>query len=139
MKRMLIITATIFALVALLSCKKDEKIEISQSLENSTWSSIIDVETSVQTKIEFTSASDATYSVITRGYGADITTLQVEYSYTFNQPNISLTPKSDNTPALKGYIKTLGEAYNVLQLSSEDKSIELNLTQVVDKDQTIWQ
>lgn len=136
---MLILTAIIFAIVALFACKENDKTEIPKSLEKSTWCSIIDTESLEQIKIEFTSASDATYSVITRGYGTDAVKLQVEYSYTYNQPNITLTPKHNDAPALTGYIQNLGEDYNTLNLESTDGAVLLNLTKQVDKDQTIWQ
>lgn len=139
MKRMLILTAIIFAIVALFSCKKENKIDIPKSLEQSTWSSVINPDTFEQTKVEFTSAGNATYTILTRGYGADDTKLRVEYTYTYNQPNITLTPKSDDTPVLTGMFKSIGDSYIVLYLTSSEGDLELNLTQVVDKDQTIWQ
>lgn len=136
---MLILTAIIFAIVALFACKENDKTEIPESLERSTWCSIIDTESLEQIKIEFTSASDATYSIITRGYGADAVKLQVEYNYTYNQPNITLTPKHNDAPTLTGYIQNLGEDYNTLNLESTDGAVLLNLTKQADKDQTIWQ
>lgn len=139
MKRMLIITAIILALVALFSCKKDGNIEAPTTLEGSTWCSTINPDTFEQTRVEFTSLGEATYSVIIRGLGTDKTIQTAEYTYSYNRPYITLTPKSDNTPALKGYIKTLGEAYNILQLESEDGQISIQLTQLPDKSDTVWQ
>lgn len=139
MKRMLFLSAIIFAAVALVSCKEENKIEIPKSLEQSTWSSVINPDTFEQTRVEFTSAGNATYTILTRGYGTDDTKLRAEYTYTYNQPDITLTPKSDDAPALKGMFKNHGDSYIVLYLTSSESDLELNLTQVVDKDQTIWE
>ena len=138
MKRMLFLSAIIIAAVALVSCKED-KIEIPKSLEQSTWSSVINPDTFEQTRVEFSSAGNATYTILTRGYGTDDTKLRAEYTYTYNQPNITLTPKSADASALKGMFKNHGDSYIVLYLTSNDGDLELNLTQVVDKDQTIWE
>ena len=139
MKHYLIIATALLSLATLFSCKKDDANNIPLKLENSVWCNVIDSETFEQTKIKFTSAGDATLYVVIRGYGADQIQSQTEYRYTYNRPNITLTPKSGDAHTLTGFVENLGDSYNSLNLKSNDGSISLHLTQEVDKDQTIWQ
>ena len=139
MKYYLIIATALLTLATLFSCKKDDANNIPQTLDNSVWCSTINSDTFEQTKIEFTSAGEATLTVVIRGYGADQIQSQIEYTYIYNRPNITLTPKSNDTHALTGIIKNFGNSYNSLNLVSDNGADSLHLTQVVDKDQTIWQ
>ena len=139
MKHYLIIATVLLSIATLFSCKKDDANSIPLKLEDSVWCNVIDSETFEQTRIEFTSAGDATLYVVIRGYGANQIQSQTEYTYTYNRPNITLSPKCAEAPALTGFVEYLGDSYNSLNLKSNDGSISLHLTQEVDKDQTIWQ
>lgn len=138
MKRILIFTTMLALFASLTSCKKDGDLEIPQTLANTVWKSTINSDNYQQTVIEFTDSQNAIFSVVERGYGSDQIISQTEYSYTYNSPDIKLMPKTLIDPTLTGKAVNLEGAYVYMNLTS-NLGDTYNLTQQVDKDQTIWQ
>jgi hypothetical protein len=138
MKRILIFTTMLVAFVTLISCEKGSDEQIPKTLVNSVWRSTINPDNFQQTVIEFTDSENAIFSVVERGYGSDQIISKVEYSYTYNSPDITLMPKTFVDPKLTGKAVKLEGAYIYLHLTSNIGDT-YNLTQQVDKDQTIWQ
>ncbi len=138
MKRILIFTTMLALFASLTSCKKGGDLEIPQTLVNTVWKSTINSDNSQQTVIEFTDSQNAIFSVVERGYGSEQIISQVEYSYTYYSPDITLTPKRVAEPTLTGKAVNLEGAYVYMNLTS-NLGDTYNLTQQVDKDQTIWQ
>ncbi len=138
MKRILIFTAMFAAFATLISCKKGGDVEIPQTLVNTVWKSTINPDNYQQTVIEFTDSENAIFSIVERGYGSDQIISQVEYSYTYNSPDITLMPKTLVDPTLTGKAVNLEGAYVYMNLSS-NLGDTYNLTREIDKDQTIWQ
>ncbi len=138
MKRILIFTAMLAAFATLISCRKGGDVEIPQTLVNTVWKSTINPDNYQQTVIEFTDSENAIFSIIERGYGSDQIISQVEYSYTYNSPDITLMPKTLVDPTLTGKAVNLEGAYVYMNLSS-NLGDTYNLTREIDKDQTIWQ
>lgn len=136
--RKLIFSAFIIAATTLFACSKEESVEIPATLSNSSWRSTINSDNFQQTVIEFTDSENAIFSVVERGYGSDQIISQVEYSYTYNSPDITLMPKTLVDPKLTGKAVKLEGAYIYLHLTSNIGDT-YNLTQQADKDQTIWQ
>ena len=136
--RKLIFCAFIIAAATLFACSKEESVEIPTSLSNSSWRSTINPDNFQQTVIEFTDSENAIFSVVERGYGSDQIISKVEYSYTYNSPDITLMPKTIVDPKLTGKAVKLEGAYIYLHLTSNIGDT-YNLTQQLDKDQTIWQ
>ena len=136
--RKLIFSAFIIAAATLFACSKEESVEIPTSLSNSSWHSTINPDNFQQTVIEFTDSENAIFSVVERGYGSDQIISKVEYSYTYNSPDITLMPKTFVDPMLTGKAVKLEGAYVYLHLTSNIGDT-YNLTQQADKDQTIWQ
>ncbi|MBQ5396207.1 MAG: hypothetical protein IIU59_04945 [Alistipes sp.] len=136
--RKLIFSAFIIAAATLFACSKEESVEIPTSLSNSSWRSTINPDNFQQTVIEFTDSENAIFSVVERGYGSDQINSQVEYSYTYTSPDITLMPKTFVDPKLTGKAVKLEGAYIYLHLTSNIGDT-YNLTQQADKDQTIWQ
>ena len=136
--RKLIFSAFIIAAATLFACSKEESVEIPTSLSNSSWRSTINPDNFQQTVIEFTDSENAIFSVVERGYGSDQIISKVEYSYTYNSPDITLMPKTIVDPKLTGKAVKLEGAYIYLHLTSNIGDT-YNLTQQADKDQTIWQ
>lgn len=126
------------AFVTLISCEKSSDEQIPKTLVNSVWGSTINPDNFQQTVIEFTDSENAIFSVVEREYGSDQIISQVEYSYTYNSPDITLMPKTFVDPMLTGKAVKLEGEYIYLHLTSNIGDT-YNLTQQADKDQTIWQ
>lgn len=137
--RKLIFSAIIIATATLFACSKEESIEIPTALSNSTWCSTINPDTFEQTSVEFIDSKNAVLTVVKRGYGTDELMHKVEYSYTYNAPNISLMPKDFISSKITGQMIKLDDDYIYLHLISNVGDLDIKLTQMPSKDQTIWQ
>ena len=135
----LIFSAIIVAATAFIGCSKEESAEIPTSLNNSTWCSATDADTFEQTIVRFTDSENAIWSIIKKESGTNITLSEAEYSYTYKAPNITLSPKMPDNPTINGQMIKLDEDYIYLHLKSVGGAIDIRLTQMPDKDQTIWQ
>ena len=89
--------------------------------------------------MEFIDSENAVLTVVKRGYGTDELMHKVEYSYTYNAPNINLMPKDFISSKITGQMIKLDEDYIYLHLISNVGDLDIKLTQMPSKDQTIWQ
>lgn len=134
MKRILFFTLICSLIPVLYSCEKSSEPKIPSSLEKSCWSSKTNPDE--QITLEFLDAENALYTTTTAEAGS--TELQAEYRYTYSKPYLTLTPKGEGE-SFTGEVISLDAAYIYLKLTSADGSTKANLTQVADKEQTIWQ
>ena len=131
MKRIFIFTAMLALFATLCSCQKSlDDGEVPLSIKKSTWSSVKSA--AQQTIIEFKDGENAIYTVNVDVAGMMQTKTQIEYTYTYSRPQVTLTPKNGNGPLFAGYVSNHGATHNTLNLKSTDNTIELHLTQNID-------
>ena len=137
MKRILFITVMFSALATLLSCEKsNDDGMIPETIANSTWSSVTD-ENNEHIELQFTSTDLATYIVWLTADTKQVKS-QAKYTYTYNCPNVTLTPMSDKMPSFTGRVNNRGSNYNTLSLTSADGATTIVLTQHIDKSDMVW-
>ena len=135
----LILSAIIIDAAVLAACTKEDKIEIPTLLTNSIWSGVTIPDAFEQIVVKFTDSENAVLSVVKRDSETPQTISETEYSYTYNAPHITLTPKALENPTFEGEMVILDKDYFYIVLISIDNDINIRLSQMLDKDQTIWQ
>lgn len=101
------ILTTFCALTA--SCSKEETISIPKRLSGSEWSMWTEEYTAW---LKFTSESQCVYSETT----TDGITSEYHYSYTYEKPNLSLTPVDKDRELLSGYIEKASSKSIVMKI-----------------------
>jgi len=127
MKHIKFLTLIFVTFTSLIACKKDDDKQVNQLLANSVWYSAIEAN-NVQTIVEFSDSENAIYSVFDKSDGTNRIISKIEYSYTFNAPNITLMPKTFVDHRLRGRITKHNEDCEYLYLKSDVDSLELFLT-----------